>query len=505
MGPYIDLFCSLSHDKTARGQTADEIKERFLKSCVARLLMMDSEWLARLVSRQGQLRSSLEIDLAEHLKPLVDAVVMQQLRCNTETFETPAQFILRRDDPERALLLAERFLDRTRREKGDAAGNEARRPPWTWTPARRLRVGYVCSDLTFHPVGLSIRSLMVCHDKSRFEIFVYDRTPKRDRTVAGPVELGADTFRRCLGMSSGAMRALVQKDGIDILVDLSGAALEFEETVFARAAAPARVAMLGYPGAMGRRTVDYTVVDADAAPDSERAGFSERLIVMPGSFLPLDDSFSIGEAPPSRADLGLPEDAFVLAAFNRSGKVTIDTVRLWVACLKRLPRAVLWISTDDTTEAANARALIERVGLSPDRLVVSEKVSILAHARRHVRADVSLDPLGYNGGYSTALSLQCGVPVVSRPGRCFAWRMSAGLLRQAGLRDCVVDTPGRYVEQVARIAEDAAYAKSLRDKLTPSEIARKFATKSYATALETAFMAIAEQSRQGAVPSDIVV
>ena len=83
--------------------------------------------------------------------------------------------------------------------------------------------------------------------------------------------------------------------------------------------------------------------------------------------------------------------------------------------------------------------------------------------------------------------------------------MSAGLLRQAGLRDCVVDTPGRYVEQVARIAEDAAYAKSLRDKLTPSEIARKFATKSYATALETAFMAIAEQSRQGAVPSDIVV
>jgi predicted O-linked N-acetylglucosamine transferase (SPINDLY family) len=505
MGPYIDLFCSLSHDKTARGQTAHEIDERFLKSCVARLLMLDSEWLARLVSRQGQLRSTLEIDLAEHLKPLVDAVVTQQLERGTEIFETPAQFILRRDDPERALLLAERFLDRTRREIGDATWSEERRPPCTWMPARRLRVGYVCSDLTFHPVGLSIRGLMVCHDKSRFEIFVYDRTPKPDRTVAGPVELGADIFRHCLGMSSEEMRALVQKDGIDILVDLSGAALEFEGTVFARPVAPARVGMLGYPGAMGHRTVDYTVVDADAVPDSERAGFSERLIVMPGSFLPLDDSFSIGDAPPTRAEIGLPEDAFVLAAFNRSGKVAIDTVRLWMACLKRIPRAVLWLSTDDTTEAVNARALFERVGLSPDRLVVSEKVSVLAHARRHVRADVSLDPLGYNGGYSTALSLHCGVPVVSRPGRCFAWRMSAGLLRQAGLLDCVVDTPGRYLEQVARIAEDAAYAKSLRDKLTPAEISRKFATKSYVAALETAFMAIAEQHRQGAAPSDIVV
>jgi predicted aminopeptidase len=61
------------------------------------------------------------------------------------------------------------------------------------------------------------------------------------------------------------------------------------------------------------------------------------------------------------------------------------------------------------------------------------------------------------------------------------------------------------LEQVARIAEDAAYAKSLRDKLTPAEISRKFATKSYVAALETAFMAIAEQHRQGAAPSDIVV
>ena len=500
IGSYVDLFCSL-----CRTTPGGDVDRRFMTSAVERMLMLDGPGLSVLINRYADLRGRLSIDLAEHLRPLVDAVLIEQIRRGLDPVETPVQFLLRRDDPGLALVLTERFMDRTRRRLGRAVWSEDRRPPWTWTPERRLRVGYVCSDLKMHPVGLSIRTLLLRHDKSRFEVFLYDRTAKPDQTVAGPVALGADVTRPSVGLSSEAMQTLVEDDDIDILVDLSGAVIGSTDTVFSRPVAPVRIAMIGYPGSMGRQTIDYTVVDRAAVPLDERTGFSERLIVMPGSFLPLDDTFTVEEDLPSREALGLPGDAFVMAAFNRLDKINIETLRIWVACLNAIPRSVLWLASDDPEAESTLGALLDRAGVAGERLVVSARISVLAHARRHTLADVSLDPLGYNGGYSTALSLQCGVPVVSRPGRCFAWRMSAGLLRQAGLDDCVVDTPANYLIQVTRIAEDRDYAGSLRNKLQPSKLARALGTRRYVAALEQAFLRIANQRRRGVVPGDIIV
>jgi len=510
IAPSMDLFCVLSH-KTQR----NDRDLGFLSKGAAWMLALDRRGLADLVNRFSEWRAEMAVDLTRHFSPLLDGVLEEQLQRPEDVFETALQFLERRDDPHRALAIAEAFLARGWRRIGDDAWSPSRRPPWNWTAERRLRIGYVCAELTIHPVGLSIRTLLLRHDKARFELFVYDCTPKPDRIVAGPVALGADVLRPCLGMSSHELCQLVRDDGIDILVDLSGAALGSGDTVFSRCAAPVRVGMIGYPGAMGRDTVDFTVVDPGTVLGSERAGFSERLIVMPGSFLPHDDTFTVGAELPSRHDLGLPEDGFVMVAFNRLNKLNVETLQLWAGCLKRLPQAVLWLSTDDTAAAANLAVLFERIGLPAEQLVVSAKLGILPHARRLARADISLDPLGYNGGYGTALSLRCGVPVICRPGQCFAWRMSAGLLHQAGLGDCVVASPRHYFELVAKIAEEPAYAQKLRDRLAAATGAGVFDTRRYAAGLEAAFLEIAAQyqqnmgrqeiDQQGAVNRDIDV
>jgi predicted O-linked N-acetylglucosamine transferase (SPINDLY family) len=194
-----------------------------------------------------------------------------------------------------------------------------------------------------------------------------------------------------------------------------------------------------------------------------------------------------------------------MAAFNRLSKITGETVRVWLACLKRISRAVLWIASDDDAAAVNLRALMARAGLAPERLIVVPRAYIMVHARRHGLADVALDPLGFNGGHSTALSLLTGVPVVSLPGRCFAWRMSAALLRQAGLGECVVASPGGYVDQVARLADDPTLAERYRGLLVPRRLAGIFETRRYAAALEAGFLEIARRRGRGAPDRDIDV
>lgn len=500
LGAYVDLFCGISATNSR-----DERDRRFLQAAAAWILALDSASVAILINRSTSLRETLQLDLAEHLRPLIDAVLDHQLMHGLDPVETPGQFQLRRDDPLLARRLAERFLARTERQIGDAAWSETARPRWNWTSDRRMRIGYVCADLRLHPVGLSLRSLFLRHDKSRFEIFLYDQTVKPDPVVAGPMRLGADHVHLCHDETPEALERRVRADEIDILVDLSGAVIGSGDTVFSRPAAPIRVSMIGFPGSMGSRAADYAVVDRDAVPEAFRSGYGERLIIMPRSFLPLDENFEIGEVEVSRADLGLPENGFVMAAFNRMNKVTLDTVRMWIACLRALPKAVLWVSSDDGTAIEAATSLLRRAGLAEQRLVASPRVSVLEHARRHTLADVSLDPLGYNGGYTTALSLRCGVPVVSLSGRCFAWRMSAGMLRAVGLGDCVVESPADYSREVRRIAEDRDYAALLREKLSTEKLFEHLGTRRYVADLERAFLAIADQESGGATPYDIVI
>ncbi len=500
LGTYVDLFCGIS----ATG-SRNKTDRRFLRMAAAWMLALDPASLAILINRYTSLRETLQVDLAEHLRPLIDAVLEQQLARGLDPVETPGQFLLRRDDPDLARRLAERFPSRAERQPGVGGWREAACPRWSWTPARRMRIGYVCSDLTSHPVGLSLRSLPLRHDKSRFQIFLYDQTVVPDPVVAGPMHLGADHARLCHDLSPAELENRIRADGIDVLVDLSGAVIGSGDTVFSRPAAPVRVSMIGYPGSMGTRVADYAIVDRDAVPGQYRSGYGERLIIMPRSFLPLDETFEIGEIGVSRSEAGLPEDGFVMAAFNRMNKVTLETVRMWIACLRALPHAVLWIATDDEATIASAGSLMQRAGLATDRLVVSPRVSVLEHARRHTLADVSLDPLGYNGGYTTALSLRCGVPVVSRPGRCFAWRMSAGMLRAAGLDACVVESAADYLKQVRRIAEDPDHARSLREKLTANRLLEALGTRRYVADLERAFLAIADQESRGAARRDIVI
>lgn len=493
--PYVELFCRLAEKDGGR-----DWERKFLSSAAGRLLILNRSVVRALVSQLADFRNDLDLAHAMRLAPLADAVLDEQFRRGDVTLESPLVFLERRDDPVAALRLAEATMAKARR----AHGSVPARPAWRWHGGRLLRIGYVVSDLAMHPVGLSIRSMILRHNRDRFQVYVYDRTPEPERAVQGPVELGADRFRRVADLAPADVRRIIVEDGVDILIDLSGAPLDIARDVFCLNPAPVVVAMIGYPGAIGAATVDYYIADRTVVPSAERAGFSEHLVYMPASFLAVDDQVD-DPAPPPRSALGLPENTFVMAAFNRFNKLNLATLRLWFTCLRRIPNAVLWVAKDRFAGDASLLRLAAQAGIAPGRIVVAERENVRNHRARMAAADIALDPLGYNGGFTTALALYRGVPVVSLPGRCFAWRMSASLLAAAGLADCIAESPADYFAKVESFAREPDRLAACRARLARRPAGGLFDAKAYVVALETALKEIARRRRDGRPDGDIDV
>src|SRR6185369_1013310 len=120
--------------------------------------------------------------------------------------------------------------------------------------------------------------------------------------------------------------------------------------VFARRPAPIQVNWLGYPGTMGTPYHHYIVADDWIIPPGSEKYYSEKVLRLP-CYQPNDRKREVAAAP-TRAEVGLPDDAFVYCCFNGTHKISHFTFDRWLDILKRVPGSVLWLlDTSDETKA----------------------------------------------------------------------------------------------------------------------------------------------------------
>ena len=89
-----------------------------------------------------------------------------------------------------------------------------------------------------------------------------------------------------------------------------------------------------------------------------------------------DSTKVISDSPFSRAELGLPDDAFVFCCFNNSYKITPDLFDIWMRLLHAVEGSVLWLPEGNATAARNLRLEAEKRGISPDRLVFAPRMEV---------------------------------------------------------------------------------------------------------------------------------
>ena len=164
----------------------------------------------------------------------------------------------------------------------------------------------------------------------------------------------ADQWRSISSVPDIDAAALIRRDAIDILVDLSGHTGGNRLTMFALRPAPVQVSWLGYFGTTGLSSIDYILADGFVVPEGEQKYFTEAVWHLPGSYLcyaPHDFDVRVALPP------ALNDGNVTFGCFNNRAKITANTVSIWASILRRLDGSRLFLknkSLADTVVGRNA-------------------------------------------------------------------------------------------------------------------------------------------------------
>ena len=366
---------------------------------------------------------------------------------------------------------------------------------------RRLRIGYVSSDLREHAVGFLSCEIYGLHDRASVEVFAYYCGPEADDPVQARIRAGVDHWADINQLTDRQAAARIADDGIDILVDLNGYSRDGRLGLFALRPAPVVVNWLGFPGTMGTPHHHYLIADPVVLPPGHERYVTERVKRLPACYQPNDRNRAVAAHRPGRAEAGLPEGAVVFCCFNGSQKVNHFTFRRWMRILAAVPDSVLWLLSGSEGGDARLRQAAADHGIAPERLVFADKRRNPEHLARYNLADLFLDTAPYGAHTTASDALWMGVPVLTAPGRAFASRVCASVVTAAGLPELVCDSFEDYVARAIELGRDRAALAALRAKLAANRDAcALFDTPALVRGLEALYREMWAEHEAGALP-----
>jgi predicted O-linked N-acetylglucosamine transferase (SPINDLY family) len=365
---------------------------------------------------------------------------------------SPLAMLALTDDPLLQLLSAHAFVARTYglKEERLCKVKQYHHP--------KKRIGFASGDLREHAVGFLLPTMLQGLDRERYEVYAYDFT----------MDDGSEHRKKLLGMfdhvrpvhtltdRQAAERIL--EDEIDVMVDLHGLSAGARPGIFALHPAPKQGTYLGFIGTTGMPWFDFVITDLHALPPEHTEYFMEKPLYVEGSFIPLTPPDENLPAV-TRAEVGLPEDAFVMGAFGNVYKITPEMFEVWMQLLARMPDSVLWLIDDNTTTTENLKNHARAAQADLSRIVFSTRTVHKEFCARLKLCDVYLDTYPYNCGSTTNDVIRAGVPLVSRYGKTMVSRMGLSILSALNAIELTCVDVENYVNIVLQLSEKGANKK----------------------------------------------
>ncbi len=363
-----------------------------------------------------------------------------------------------------------------------------------------LRVGYLSGDLRQHPVGQLLIEVLEQRRRESVEVTLYTYSGDDRSDLLKRFQDTADRYVDINHVSNTVAAERIRADGIDVLVDLQGHTRGQRLGIAAQRPAPVQVSYLGFAGTTGADCIDYLIGDPFVTPVVLEDLYAEKLAQLPQCFQP-NGRWRPLPQPMSREAADLPEEAFVMCAFNNTYKILPEAFDAWCAVMREVPHAVLWLKESNSQLHPNVWREAERRGVDRNRIVFARNVAFADHFSRLALADVFVDTWPYNAHTTASDALWAGVPVVTVYGNSYQSRVAASVLNAVGLPDLAFGNVDDYVLAIRTLADDRPLLQSLRQHLEGVRMtAPLFDARARADELEALYRRMADRSRRGLAP-----
>jgi len=334
------------------------------------------------------------------------------------------------------------------------------------TPPGRLRLGYFSADFHDHPVLYQLIRVLDLHDRDAFEIHAYSYGPPADDAMRRRARHAVDAFHDVRNLSAKEIAQLARQHQIDVAIDLMGHTRNGRPEIFACRAAPVQITYLGYPGTVGGPFMDYMIADRAVIQDMQREHYAEKIIFLPHSYLPTDNTRPVAEEPATRLDMDLPDTGFVFCCFNNSYKISPAEFDIWMRLLHQTGGSVLWLAGSNDLAQRNLKEEARKRGIDPARVIFTKRIGMAEHLARQRLADLFLDTFHYNGHSTATDALWAGLPVLTWPGKGFPSRVAASLLSAIDLPELIAQTREDYERLALELAQNPNRLVSIKQRLS---------------------------------------
>jgi predicted O-linked N-acetylglucosamine transferase (SPINDLY family) len=300
------------------------------------------------------------------------------------------------------------------------------------------------------------------HDPGQFELTLYANHASADE-LTEQFRAHAHNWRVITGWTDERVAEQIQRDGIDILVDLTLHMAQNRLLVFAHKPAPVQVTFAGYPGTTGIPAIDYRLTDPYLDPPGLfDACCAEESYRLPESFWCYDPLTSEPAVSPLPA---LRNGYVTFGCLSNFCKVNAAMLKTWAIVLRGAGGSRLILLAPEGRHRSRVLDVLAAEGIAGDRVRFVAVLPRPRYLELYHQIDIGLDTLPYNGHTTSLDSLWMGVPVVTLVGETVVGRAGLSQLSNIGLTELVAKNADEFVKVAVELALDPARLHALRDGL----------------------------------------
>lgn len=370
-----------------------------------------------------------------------------------------------------------------------------------------LRVGYVSGDFRRHSASFIFGGVVLHHTPAVIP-YLYNTAPRSLLAGLAPdlvppsYDERMEQFRQRAGtrwrdiaaLTDEQAEALIRRDQIDILVDLSGHTMGGRLPLFTRRPAPVQVTAWGFAVGTGCPEIDYFLADPVTVPPEESHHYAEQVVYLPS--LVTFDPDDLCDLPGQSEDPYWRNGYTTFGCFARAEKLSDTCLQTFAAILRACPDARLIFKDFHFSRPDVVERIRERMSDTSERITFQTGTPRRDHLLAYQQVDLCLDPFPHSGGAAALEQMAMGIPVVTLHGRNPAGRIASSILQTLGLRGQVAHSVEEYIDVAAHLGRLPGLLVEQRETLRTRLLASPIVTD-YVEAVEEAYRKMWRQWASG--------